>query len=125
MAQHQGGKGNYLEDPERGLEAYRQEARRGRAATSRNDPQRASEAGKKVASAAYGGTDNRAVEGTMRSREAIPPFFMPRMRKETDERAEQRAAQPGGPAPTPSTVATATLSWNSWRPIAGTPPERP
>ena len=61
MAQHQGGKGNFAEDPKRASEA----GKKGGQASGgnfKNDPQRASEAGRKVASAATAGTDNRAVK---------------------------------------------------------------
>lgn len=61
MAQHQGGKGNFAEDPKRASEA----GKKGGQASGgnfKNDPQRASRLARKVASAATAGTDNRAVK---------------------------------------------------------------
>ncbi len=61
MAQHQGGKGNFAEDPKRASEA----GKKGGQASGgnfKNDPQRASGLARKVASAATAGTDNRAVK---------------------------------------------------------------
>src|SRR5690606_38358135 len=54
MAQHQGGKGNFAEDPQRASEA----GKKGGQASGgnfKNDPQRASEAGKKGGQASHGG----------------------------------------------------------------------
>ncbi|HTO20543.1 MAG TPA: general stress protein [Pseudomonas sp.] len=54
MAQHQGGKGNFAEDPQRASEA----GKKGGQASGgnfKNDPQRASEAGKKGGQQSHGG----------------------------------------------------------------------
>lgn len=54
MAQHQGGKGNFAEDPKRASEA----GKKGGQASGgnfKNDPQRASEAGKKGGQSSHGG----------------------------------------------------------------------
>lgn len=54
MAQHQGGKGNCAEDPQRASEA----GKKGGQASGgnfKNDPQRASEAGKKGGQSSHGG----------------------------------------------------------------------
>ncbi|MDV2680545.1 general stress protein [Pseudomonas aeruginosa] len=54
MAQHQGGEGNFAEDPKRASEA----GKKGGQASGgnfKNDPQRASEAGKKGGQRSHGG----------------------------------------------------------------------
>lgn len=54
MAQHQGGKGTFAEDPKRASEA----GKKGGQASGgnfKNDPQRASEAGKKGGQRSHGG----------------------------------------------------------------------
>lgn len=70
MAEHRGGKGNFAEDPQRASEAGRKGGQHS-GGNFKNDPARASEAGRKEASAAALITDRqRVVSGARRHDES-------------------------------------------------------